>query len=153
MTRVPLTFAISEYDHVTDLVTGRVPVEGVELTCLNLQIEEIFFRQFVYRDFDVSEVSMAKYCSMVSQGDIAAGGDPGISFAGAPAFIDLYPPRRAGERPADLAGKQASACRNGRRPRRCIRAACWRISTASTSPRLNGCRPASTSPGGWKRSS
>ena len=63
MTRVPLTLAISEYDHVTDLVTGRVPVEGVDLTCLTLQIEEIFFRAFVYRDFDASEVSMAKLCS------------------------------------------------------------------------------------------
>jgi 4,5-dihydroxyphthalate decarboxylase len=69
VTRVPLTLAISEYDHVTDLVTGRVPVEGVDLTCLTLQIEEIFFRAFVYRDFDASEVSMAKLCSTISQGD------------------------------------------------------------------------------------
>jgi 4,5-dihydroxyphthalate decarboxylase len=69
VSRIPLTLAISHYDHVTELVTGRVPVEGVDLTCLNLQIEEIFFRQFTYRDFDVSEVSMGKYCSLVSQGD------------------------------------------------------------------------------------
>jgi 4,5-dihydroxyphthalate decarboxylase len=66
---VPLTLAISHYDHVTELVTGRVPVEGVDLTCLNLQIEEIFFRQFNHSDFDASEVSMGKYCSLVSQGD------------------------------------------------------------------------------------
>ena len=69
MSKLPLTLAISHYDHVTELVTGRVPVEGVELTALNLQIEEIFFRQFNYRDFDVSEVSMGKYCSLVSQGN------------------------------------------------------------------------------------
>ena len=69
MSRLPLTLAISHYDHVAELVNGKVPVEGVDLTCLSLQIEEIFFRMFTYRDFDVSEVSMGKYCSLVSQGD------------------------------------------------------------------------------------
>ncbi len=44
MSQLPLTLAISHYDHVTELMNGRVPVEGVELTSLNLQIEEIFFR-------------------------------------------------------------------------------------------------------------
>ena len=68
MSLLPLTLASSHYDHVTDLATGRVPVEGVDLTFLNLQIEEIFFRQFNYWDFDASEVSMGKYCSLVSQG-------------------------------------------------------------------------------------
>ncbi|HZS64351.1 MAG TPA: 4,5-dihydroxyphthalate decarboxylase [Xanthobacteraceae bacterium] len=69
MSRVPLTIALNHYDHVIDLFTGRVQVEGVDLTCLEMQIEEIFFRAFVYRDFDASEVSMAKYCSRISQGD------------------------------------------------------------------------------------
>lgn len=69
MSRLPLTLAISHYDHVTELVSGRVPVEGVDLTCLNLQIEEIFFRMFNHLDFDASEVSMGKYCSLVSQGN------------------------------------------------------------------------------------
>jgi 4,5-dihydroxyphthalate decarboxylase len=66
---LPLTLASSHYDHITDLANGRVPVEGVALTFLNLQIEEIFFRQFNYWDFDASEVSMGKYCSLVSQGN------------------------------------------------------------------------------------
>ena len=69
MSRIPLTLASSHYDHITDLANGRVPVEGVELTFLNMQIEEIFFRQFTYGDFDASEVSMGKYCSLVSQGN------------------------------------------------------------------------------------
>ena len=106
MTRVPLTLAISEYDHVTDLITGRVPVEGVDLTCLTLQIEEIFFRAFLYKDFDVSEVSMAKYCSMVSQGD--------TTFAAIPVFPSRVPRhssiyiRRDGpvRKPSDLAGRK-----------------------------------------------
>ena len=69
MTRLPLTLAISEYDHVADLVNGRVEVEGIDLTCLSLPIEEIFFRFLSYREFDVSEISFAKYASLISQGD------------------------------------------------------------------------------------
>ncbi len=106
MTRVPLTLAISEYDHVTDLVTGRVPVEGVDLTCLTLQIEEIFFRAFIYRDFDVSEVSMAKYCSMVSQGDNALVAIP-VFPSRVPRHSSIYV-RRDGpvKKPSDLAGRK-----------------------------------------------
>jgi 4,5-dihydroxyphthalate decarboxylase len=68
-TRIPLTLAISEYDHMADLVSGRVPVEGVDLTCLTLSGLEIFHRFIKYREWDVSEMSMAKYTSLVSQGD------------------------------------------------------------------------------------
>ena len=64
-----LTLAVSDYDHVRDLVSGRVPVEGVDLTCLDLAVEEIFFRFTRYREWDVSELSMAKYCALRAQGD------------------------------------------------------------------------------------
>ena len=69
MNELPLTLAISEYDHVTDLVMGRILPEGIRLTCLTLPIEEIFFRFLVNREWDVSETSMAKYASLISQGD------------------------------------------------------------------------------------
>lgn len=69
MPKLPLTLGITHYDHVSDLTSGRVPVEGVDLNCLELQTEEVFFRTIVYRDFDISEISMAKYTSMRSQGD------------------------------------------------------------------------------------
>ncbi len=106
MSRLPLTLAISHYDHVNELVAGRVPVEGVDLTCLLLQIEEIFFRTFTYREFDVSEVSMAKYSSLVSQGD--------APFVAIPVFPSRVPRhssiyvRRDGavQKPADLAGRK-----------------------------------------------
>ena len=106
MRRLPLTLAISHYDHVTDLVTGRVPVEGIDLTCLNLQIEEIHFRNLNFREFDVSELSLAKYTSLVSQGD--------APFVGIPVFPSRVPRhssiyvRRDGpvKMPADLAGRK-----------------------------------------------
>jgi 4,5-dihydroxyphthalate decarboxylase len=106
LSKLPLTLAISHYDHVTELITGRVPVEGVELTALNLQIEEIFFRQFNYRDFDVSEVSMGKYCSLVSQGNAPLVAIP-VFPSRVPRHSSIYI-RRDGpvKTPQDLAGKR-----------------------------------------------
>ena len=69
MPSLPLTLAISEYDHVRDLVSGRVKPEGIDLTALVLSIEEIFYRFTVYREWDVSEMAMGKYVSLRSQGD------------------------------------------------------------------------------------
>jgi 4,5-dihydroxyphthalate decarboxylase len=103
---LPLNLAISHYDHVTDLVNGRVPVEGVALTALNLQIEEIFFRQFTYWDFDCSEVSMGKYCSLVSQGNAPLVAIP-VFPSRVPRHSSFYV-RRDGpvKSPADLKGKR-----------------------------------------------
>ena len=69
MPPLPLTLAISEYDHVRDLVSGRVKAKGIDLTALVLPIEEIFYRFMVYREWDVSEMAMGKYVSLRSQGD------------------------------------------------------------------------------------
>jgi len=102
---LPLSLAISHYDHVTELVNGRVPVEGVALTALNLPIEEIFFRQFTYGDFDCSEVSMATYCSLVSQGNAPLVAIP-VFPSRVPRHSSIYI-RRDGpvKTPQDLAGK------------------------------------------------
>jgi len=103
---LPLTLASSHYDHITDLANGRVPVEGVALTFLNLQIEEIFFRQFNYREFDASEVSMGKYSSLVSQGNA-----PLVAIPVFPSRVARHSSiyiRRDGavKSPADLKGKR-----------------------------------------------
>ncbi len=69
MSRLHLTLAISEYDHVRDLCSGAVAVDGVDLTHLSLPIEEIHFRFTNFREWDVSEMSLAKYISLLSQDD------------------------------------------------------------------------------------
>jgi 4,5-dihydroxyphthalate decarboxylase len=66
---VHLTLAINDYDHVRDLVTGAVPVEGIDLTCLTLSVEEIFWRFSRHREWEVSEMSLAKYCALRAGGD------------------------------------------------------------------------------------
>ena len=69
MSKLDLTLAVSHYDHVVDIVLGRVTVEGVNLTCMQLPLHDIFQRTVGYADFDIAEMSMAKYVSMRSQGD------------------------------------------------------------------------------------
>jgi 4,5-dihydroxyphthalate decarboxylase len=54
---------------VRDLVSGIVPVEGVDLTCLSYPVEEIFFRFAQLREWEVSEFSLAKYVSLRAGGD------------------------------------------------------------------------------------
>jgi 4,5-dihydroxyphthalate decarboxylase len=66
---LPLTLAVHDYDHVRDLVSGTVGVEGVTLRCLQFPVEEIFFRFTRFREWDVSELSLAKYASLRAAGD------------------------------------------------------------------------------------
>jgi 4,5-dihydroxyphthalate decarboxylase len=69
MSRLKLTFAGSEYDHVHDLTSGVVRAEGIDLNYLKLTIEDTFFRFTKFREWDVSEMSMGKYASLKSQDD------------------------------------------------------------------------------------
>lgn len=69
MSKAELTLALSRYDHTDDLATGRVQAEGIDLNYLDLPLHDIFYRFIHFRDFDLAEMSMAKYVSMVSQGD------------------------------------------------------------------------------------
>jgi len=70
---IPLTLAVNDYDHVRDLVSGIVAVDGVELTCLQMRVEEIFFRFVRHREWHVSELSMAKFTTMRGRGEEVVG--------------------------------------------------------------------------------
>jgi 4,5-dihydroxyphthalate decarboxylase len=71
--RLRLSIAISDYDHVRDLLQGEVDADGIELHALQMPVEEIFYRFIHYREWDISEMSFAKYVAMTSAGtDIVA---------------------------------------------------------------------------------
>jgi len=101
-----LTFATSDYEHVRDLSVGPVEAEGIELNCLTMQIEEMFYRFINFNEFDISEISSGKYTSLISQGD--------DRFVGLPVFpsrvhrqSSLYVrPDGPVKTPVDLAGKK-----------------------------------------------
>jgi 4,5-dihydroxyphthalate decarboxylase len=106
MNEVSLTLAISPYDHVADLVTGKIVPEGIRLTCLTLPVEEIFFRFLRYREWDASELSFAKYASLISQGDdslTAIPVFPSRIFRHSSIYVRRDGPVRS---PQDLAGKR-----------------------------------------------
>jgi hypothetical protein len=44
MKKISLTLAVSNADHTRDIVSGKIPIEGVELTAPDLVPEEIFHR-------------------------------------------------------------------------------------------------------------
>lgn len=69
MANIKLTLAIGPYDHVRDLIDGTVRAKGIDITALNLPVEEIFYRFTRFREWDVSEMSFGKYVSLVSQND------------------------------------------------------------------------------------
>lgn len=69
MPDIGLSLAISYYDHVSDLLRGKVKPEGISLTTLELPVEEIFFRTVKYQEFDVAEFAMGKYMSLVASGN------------------------------------------------------------------------------------
>jgi 4,5-dihydroxyphthalate decarboxylase len=79
MSRVPLSIAISDSDHVRDLLSGAVSVQGADVTYLTHEVEEIFFRFTRFREWDAAELSLGKFCAMT-----ASGGD---ALVGLPVFL------------------------------------------------------------------
>ena len=57
------------YDRILPLAYGRVLAEGIRLTYLPMEVEEIFWRQLRNREFDISESSFSSYVMLRSRGD------------------------------------------------------------------------------------
>ena len=106
MNPLPLTLALGPYDHTRDVTDGTLRVEGVQLRTLDLPIEEIFYRFTLHREWDISEMSMAKYMALRSQDD--------RSIMALPVFISrafrhsMFYVREGSaiKRPEDLKGKR-----------------------------------------------
>jgi 4,5-dihydroxyphthalate decarboxylase len=56
-----LTLACWNYDRTRALLEERVRPDGIDLTYLNLPVEETFFRMLRHREFDVAEMSLSSY--------------------------------------------------------------------------------------------
>lgn len=106
MSDLKLTVAVGDYDQTRDLALGRVRPNGIDLTVLNFNVEEIFFRFFDRLEWEVSELSMGMYTSAISRGDdrfIAIPVFPSRVFRHSAIYV------RAGHvlgGPADLEGKR-----------------------------------------------
>lgn len=69
MADIHLTMGFNDYDHVRDLSTGRVKAEGIDLTCLQMRVEETFQRFLQHREWDVSELSFAMASAAIDRGE------------------------------------------------------------------------------------
>jgi 4,5-dihydroxyphthalate decarboxylase len=101
-----LTLACWDYDRTRAIMENRVQFDGIDLTYLNLVVEEIFFRQMRHHEFDVSEMSFSSY--LISQFQdpapfIAIPIFPSRSFRHSGIYINASARIR---KPADLAGKR-----------------------------------------------
>jgi 4,5-dihydroxyphthalate decarboxylase len=106
MRNIHLTLALNEYDHARDLLDGTVRAEGIDLTVLRLPVEEIFYRFTIHREWDVSEMSFAKFIALISQGDDSLVGLPVFvsrAFRHSSLYVRADSPI---ERPEQLAGKR-----------------------------------------------
>ena len=63
----PLTIATTDYDHFRDFRLGLVRAEGIEANWLTLGHHEIFSRFTFNREWDVSELSFAKFAAQVTR--------------------------------------------------------------------------------------
>jgi 4,5-dihydroxyphthalate decarboxylase len=101
-----LTLACWDYDRTRAIMENRVRFDGIDLTYLNLVVEEIFFRQMRHHEFDVSEMSFSSYLVSKFQDPepfIAIPIFPSRSFRHSGIYINA----NAGIRtPADLVGKR-----------------------------------------------
>ena len=69
MSRLPLSIATTDYDHFRDFRLGLVTAEGIDHTWLTLGHHECFARFTANREFDLSELSFAKFTTQVSRAD------------------------------------------------------------------------------------
>ncbi len=106
MKRIPLTIAISEYDHFRDFREGLVDAPGIDPLWLTLDLHEIFSRFAAGREWHVSEMSFAKFSAQATA--------PGSDVIALPVFASrvfrlssFYVNKRKGIRDAgDLKGKR-----------------------------------------------
>lgn len=101
-----LTLACWDYDRTRSIMENRIKFDGIDLTYLNLVVEETFFRQMRHREFDVSEMSISSYTVSMNKETrpfIAIPVFPSRSFR----HSGIYVNANAGIRqPGDLIGKR-----------------------------------------------
>src|SRR5947209_6975845 len=106
MAKLRLTLACGPYDRTQALRDGTIAPDGIDLTYLDIQAAEIFWRMLQYREFDVSEMSLSNYITLVDQGQapfVAIPAFPSRVFRHGYIFVNTDKGIRA---PGDLKGKR-----------------------------------------------
>lgn len=105
MPKLNLVLAAQNYDRLSPLIDGRVVPEGIEVNFIPLPVEETFYRQARFSEFDVSEMSLSTYVLSLQRADpeyIAIPAFPSRYFRHQTIFVNA---RSGVEAPEDLRGK------------------------------------------------
>ncbi len=109
MSRVKLSIATTDYDHFRDFRTGVVQAEGIDHNWLNLGHHEIFARFTFNREFDVTELSCAKFSAQITRDKPDIIGLP-VICSRLFRFGAFYVNKKSGiKTPEDLKGKRVGS--------------------------------------------
>jgi 4,5-dihydroxyphthalate decarboxylase len=109
MAELKLSIASTDYDHFRDFRFGFVKAEGIEHNWLTLGHHECFARFTANREFDVSELSFAKFAAQVTREDSDIIGLP-VVCSRLFRFSSFYVNRKSNIRTVkDLAGKKVGS--------------------------------------------
>jgi len=61
VSKLRLSLGCWNYDRTRGLLEGRIQPDGIDLTYLNMPVEETFFRMLRHQEFDVAEMSLSSY--------------------------------------------------------------------------------------------
>ena len=111
MTKLPLTIATTDYDHFRDIRSGVVQPEGIDLNWLLLGHHECFARMTLHREFDLAEMSFAKFSTQVTREDSDLIGLP-VICSRLFRFSSFYVNRKSG-----IEKIEDSVRQDGRQPR------------------------------------
>src|SRR5258708_20955372 len=106
MRKLRLTFACGPYDRTLALRDGSVQLEGIELNYIASHPPDIFWRMLQFNEFEISEMSLSNYATLVSTGKapfVAIPAFPSRVFRHGYFFINTD---KGIKTPADLKGKR-----------------------------------------------
>src|SRR3974377_1303849 len=69
MSKLRLTFACGPYDRTLALRDGTMQPEGIDHNNTAPQPANIFWRMLKFKEFEISEMSLSNYASLVSTGE------------------------------------------------------------------------------------
>lgn len=106
MTPLKLSIASTDYDHFRDFRTGDVRAEGIDHTWSTLSHHEVFARFTANREWDVAELSFAKFSAQITRDDCDIVGLP-VVCSRLFRFSSFYVNKNAGIKTVqDLKGKR-----------------------------------------------
>jgi len=113
MAKIKLTLACWDYDRTRPIIDGRVQAEGIDLEIKVMRPRETFPRMLEHKEFEVSELSLGSYVSLIGRGACPFVAVP-IALSKIFRHSCIYVRTDAGIRtPQDLRGKRVGTTQLG----------------------------------------